>query len=88
MSELTNLVPNLIEIREEYDEREEETIQAAQVEIRQSEERAEVSEEPEQPMEETRKRKRVTEETSAERTEEKASDWVLERAYVAWRDKL
>ena len=88
MSESMNLVLNLNEIMEEYAEREEETVQATHAEIWQSEERAEVSEEPEQVVEETRKRKRVAEETSTEKTEEKASDWVSEQAYVAWRDKL
>ena len=34
-------------------------------------------------VEETRKRKR-----GAECREEKASDWVSDLAYVAWRDKL
>ena len=39
-------------------------------------------------MEETRKRKRGAEEAGAECSEEKASDWVSELAYFAWRDKL
>ena len=39
-------------------------------------------------MEETRKRKRRAEEAGAERSEEKASDWVSEMTYFVWRDKL
>ena len=39
-------------------------------------------------MEESRKRKRGAEEARAESSREKASDWVSERTYVAWRDKL
>ena len=66
MSETTNLVPNHNEIIEKYVERENETVQAAQAETGQSEESAEVSVEPEQSVEESRKRKRVDEETSAE----------------------
>ena len=42
----------------------------------------------EQPVEETRKRKREAEEARAEGSGEKASDWVSEQANVAWRDKL
>ena len=39
-------------------------------------------------MEETRKRKMGAEETRAEHIEGKASDWVLDMAFVSWRDKL
>ena len=39
-------------------------------------------------MEESRKRKRGAEEARVESSGEKVSDWVLEQAYVAWRDKL
>ena len=63
MSEPSNLVPNLNEIMEEYTEREEETVQATQAKI--EEERAEARAKPEQPVEETRKRKRGAEETGA-----------------------
>ena len=42
----------------------------------------------EQPVKETRKMKRGAEEAGAESSGEKASDWVSEQAYVAWRDKL
>ena len=42
----------------------------------------------EQPVEETRKRKRGVEEAGAESNGEKASDWVSKQVYVAWRDKL
>ena len=47
MSEPTNLVPNLNEIMEEYTEREEETVQAAQAETKQEEGRVEEIPEPE-----------------------------------------
>ena len=74
MSELTNPVPNLNEIMEEYTEREEETVQATQEEIGQEEERAELRVEPKKPLEESRKRKRGVKEARAESTGEKASD--------------
>ena len=83
-----NLVPNLNEIMEEYDEREEETIQDTQVETRRSEERVEVNREPEYSVEESRKRKRGDEGARAERSGEKVSDWVSDMAYIVWRDKL
>ena len=47
---------------EEYAEREEEPVQAAQAKTRRSEGRVEVNREPEQPVEESRKRKRGDEE--------------------------
>ena len=37
-------------------------------------------------MEESRKRKREKDE--AESSEQKASDWVFDMAYIAWKDKL
>ena len=73
---------------EEYVEGEEETVQAAQEETGQGEEGAEVNEEPEQAVEESRKRKKGDEEVRAESSEEKASDWVFDMAYAAWKDKL
>ena len=88
MSEPSNLVPNLNEIMEEYVESEEEAVQLTQVETWQEEERVESIAEVEQPAKETRKRKRGAEEAGAEGREEKASDWVSELAYFAWRDKL
>ena len=42
----------------------------------------------EQPVEEIRNRKRGVEEVGEESSGEKESDWVLEQAYVALRDKL
>ena len=84
MSEPMNLVPNLNEIMEEYAEMVEEAVQATQAETGKEEERAE----PEQLVEETRKRKRGVKEVGAKRSEEKASDWVSELAYFSWRDKL
>ena len=72
---------------EEYTEMEKETVQATQAEI-EEEERAEARAELEQPVEETRKRKRGAEETGAECSEEKASDWVSELPFITWRDKL
>ena len=71
---------------EEYDELENETVQATQALAGQGEERAEVNEELEQTMEESRKRKRGNEEV--ESSEQKASDWVSDMAYIAWIDKL
>ena len=58
MSKPSNLVPSLNEIMEEYAEWEEEAVQTTQVEIRQEGERVESGVEVEQPVEETRKRKR------------------------------
>ena len=57
MSESLHLVPNLNEIMEDYDELENETVQATQAVAGQGEERAEVNEELEQIVEESRKRK-------------------------------
>ena len=87
MSEPSNLVPNLNEIMEEYTGREEETVQETQAEI-EEEGRAEARAEPEQLVEETRKRKRGAEETQVEHSEGKASNWVSEMAFVTRRDKL
>ena len=83
MSKPTNLVPNLNEIMEEYTEKEEETVQVTQAEIGQGEERAKVSAKPEQPVEESRKRKIGDEEVREEINGEKASDWTSDMAYVA-----
>ena len=58
MSEPQNLVPNLNEIMEEYDELENETVQTTQALVGRGEERAEVNEKLEQTVEESRKRKR------------------------------
>ena len=86
MSEPQNLVPNLNEIMEEYDESKNETVQATQVVTDKGEERAEVNDELEQIVEKSRKRKRGNEE--AESREQKVGDWVSNMAYIAWRDKL
>ena len=88
MSEPSNLVPNLNEMMEEYTEKEEEAIQVTQEETGQEEERVEARAEPKQPMEETKKRKRVAEKARTECNDEKASDWVSKLAYFSWRDKL
>ena len=80
------MVPNLNKIREEYDELENETVQADQVVIGQGEERVEVNDELEQTVEESRKRKRGNEEV--ESNKQKAGDWVSDMAYIAWSDKL
>ena len=88
MSELSNLVHNLNKIMEEYAEWEEEVVHTTQAETMQEGERVESRAEVEQPVEETRKRKREGEEAGVESSGEKASDWVLKQAYVAWRDKL
>ena len=58
MLEPQNLVPNLNEIMEEYDELEYETVQTTQAVAGLGEERAEVNEELEKTVEESRKRKR------------------------------
>ena len=60
MFEPSNLVSNLNEIMEEYAEREKEAVQVTQEEI-EEEERVEARAKPEQPVEETRKRKRGVE---------------------------
>ena len=75
MSESSNLIPNLNEIMEEYVENEEEAIQ-------------EVQSGGEHETEKTRKRKRGAEEAGTKQRKEKVSDFVAERAYFAWRDKL
>ena len=81
MSEPQNLVPNLNKIMEEYDELEHETVQATQVVTGQGEERAEVNDELEQTVEESRKRKRGNED--AKSSEQKFGDWVSNMAYIA-----
>ena len=83
MSKPTNLVPNLNESMEEYIEKEEETIQVTQAETGQGEERAKVSAKPEQPVEESRKRKIGDEEVREESSGEKVSNWISDMAYVA-----
>ena len=86
MSEPKNLVPNLKKIMEKNDELENETVQATQAVATQGKERAEENEELEQTVEGSWKRKRGNEE--AERSEQKASDWVSGMVYIDWRDKL
>ena len=87
MSEHLNLVPNLNKIMEEYTEREEETVQATQAKIEEAG-RPKARAEPEQLVEEIRKRKMGAKETQEEHSERKASDWVSNMDFVAWRDKL
>ena len=82
MSESSNLIPNLNEIIGDYAEREEEAVQATQAEIEQEGEKVESRAEVEQPVEETRKRKRGAEEAGVESSREKASNWISELAYV------
>ena len=86
MSKPQNLVPNLNEIMEEYDELKNETAQDTQAVAGQGEERAEVNKELEQTVEESRKRKIGNE--KAESCEQKFGDWVSDMAYIDWRDKL
>ena len=88
MSEPSHLVPNLNEMMEEYVEGKEETIQETQSGMVQEGERSEARTITEQPIEETRKRKREAKEAGVEKMEEKASDLVSEHAYFAWREKL
>ena len=57
MSESSHLVPNLNKIKEDYVELENETVQATQAVAGQGEERAEVNEELEKIVEESRMRK-------------------------------
>ena len=83
MSEPSNLIPNLNEMMEEYAKREEEAVQATQVETGQEEESVEARAEVEHSVEEIKKKKRRAEEVGAEHSEEKASDWVSELAYFA-----
>ena len=71
---------------EEYAKLENETVQATQAVAGQGEERAEINEELEQTVEESRKRKRGNEE--AESSEQNPSDWVSDMAYIAWNEKL
>ena len=60
-----------------------------QEKIEQEGERAEKARtKTEQLEKETRKRRKGAEEDRVERREEKASDLVLECAYLAWRDKF
>ena len=80
MSDPHNLNPNLNEVMEEYAKLEEETVQATQAIAMQDEERAEINEELEQTVEESKKRKRGNEE--AESNEQKAGDWVFDMAYI------
>ena len=68
---------------EEYDELENEIVQATQAVAGQGEERVEVNEELEQTMKESRKRKRGIEEV--ESNEQKDGEWVSNMAYIAWR---
>ena len=70
---------------EEYVEIEEEVIQEVQSRVVQEQE---TRIESEQEAKETRKIKRGVEEAKTEQRKEKASDFVSERAYFAWRDKL
>ena len=59
MSESSHLIPNLNKIMEDYVELENEIVQATQVIGGECEERAEVNEELEQSVEESRNRKRA-----------------------------
>ena len=83
MFEPSPLVPNLNEMMEEYIE-EEETVQATQAEIGHEGEIAEKDRaETKKPLEETKKRRRGTEEAGTKQNEGKASDWVSKLAYLA-----
>ena len=86
MSELLHLIPNLNKMMEEYTKGEENSVQETRLGIMHEGERSETRIETEQPIKETRKRKRGAKE--AEQKEEKSSDLVSKRAYFAWRDKL
>ena len=71
---------------EEYAELEDQTVQTTQTMVEQAEERVDEDEDPEQTVENSRKRKRGNEET--EIGKQKVSEWVSDMAYIAWRDKL
>ena len=81
MSEPITLIPNLNEIMEKYTELEDQTVQTTHIVVEQVEERVDVNDELEQTMEASRKRKRGNEE--AENSEQKASEWVSNMAYIA-----
>ena len=86
MSEPTTLIPNLNEIMEEYAKLEDQIVQTTQTVAEQAEERVDEDEDPEQTVENSRKRKRGNEKT--EINEQKSSNWVSDMAYIAWKDKL
>ena len=66
MSESSHIIPNLNEMMEAYAEVEEEVVQENHSREMEEEERAEARVEPEQPNEESRKRKRGAEEAETE----------------------
>ena len=82
MSEPTNLVLNLNEIMEDYVGWENETVQATQAIIEQDEKRYEVNIMFEPIKEESRKRKRRTEETKTEQRVEKARNFISNKGVV------
>ena len=86
MFELSHLVPNLNKMMEEYTKGEEKSVQETHLGTVHEGERSETRIETEQPIEETRKRKRGAKE--AKQREEKASDLVSKRAYFSWRENL
>ena len=88
MSELTNLVPNLNEIMEEYVEWENETVQATKAVTEQDEERDEVNRMFELIEEESRKRKRRTEETETKQRAEKARNFISDKAVALMEKSL
>ena len=82
MSEPTNLVLNLNEIMDDYVGWENETVQATQAIIEQDEKRYEVNIMFEPIKEESRKRKRRTEETKTEQRIEKARNFISNKGVV------
>ena len=81
MSEPITLIPNLNEIMEKYIELEDQTVQTTHIVVEQVKERVDVNDELEQTVEASRKRKRGNEEE--ENSEQKASEWVSDMAYIA-----
>ena len=88
MSWPTNLVPNLNEIIEEYVEWENETVQATQAVTEQDEERDEVNRMFEPIGDESRKRKRRTEETETEQRAEKARNFISDEVVALMEKSL
>ena len=88
MFEPSNLVPNLNEIMEEYVEWENETVQATQAVTEKDEERDKVNREFKPIEEESRKRKRRTEETETKQRVEKARNFISDKAVALMKKSL
>ena len=80
MSNPTILIPNLNEIMEEYIELENQTEQVSRAAAEQVEGRDDENEEHQQTVEESRKRKRGTNEAEAEQRRDRARNFVSDKA--------